>query len=111
MMAASRDQADTKLRFYNPESAAKTAAMAADRVKEEKTGGFATKEIAGKESAALKEEFKKQRAKSAVEHMIKIIDARSVPGGLGAWNLDTHGFCFVAAPEPVKEFRDKAQIL
>ena len=58
-------------------------------MKEEKTGGFATKELAGKESLALKEEFKKQRAKSAVEHMVTVIDARSAPGGLEGWDLDT----------------------
>merc|ERR1719487_2846822 len=35
-------------------------------------------------------------------HEMTIVDARTaLPGGLGAWDLDTHGFCVVRPPPPV----------
>merc|ERR1712118_573223 len=44
-------------------------------------------------------------------HEVRILDARtSLPGGLEAWSLDTHGFCCVPAPTPVADFTNRALV-
>merc|ERR1719456_337723 len=51
---------------------------------------------------ASKAEFKKFRHEMTEVHEMTLVDARTaLPGGLAAWDLDTHGFCVVQPPPPV----------
>lgn len=44
-------------------------------------------------------------------HQVTILDARDPQhGGLQAWKFEEHGFCFIPAPEPVRDFLEPALI-
>lgn len=46
-------------------------------------------------------EFKKFRHEMTETRDMRLVDARGIPGGIGAWDLDKNGFCIVRPPPPM----------
>ena len=47
---------------------------------------------------------------NSTPHPMSVLDARSAEGGLASWDFDRNGFCFIEAPTPVNDFRDRGQV-
>lgn len=40
-----------------------------------------------------------------------VVDGRThLPGGKEAWKFDTHGFCYIQAPDPVPDFKNYSNV-
>lgn len=37
-------------------------------------------------------------------------DARQAEGGLSGWDFDENGFCFITAPTPVNDFKNRESV-
>lgn len=102
-MSASRDQADTAVRYLNPDGPR-------DDNVQTVLGEFSDVLTLGESPGDTKEEYKKRRARVAAEHQLTIFDARDEDGGVDAWDLERNGFTTAEAPEPAADFSDRRML-
>lgn len=96
---SSRDQPAQRIRYFNPNGP------------RDGNGFLGFGEVDGNGKKLSPEEFRRRRQETTEPREVMVLDARAPDrGGLDAWNLEDHGFCFVAAPTPITDFKDKKLI-
>jgi len=99
-VSANRDQPNTPIRYFDADAPRPESVTA-------RGGRYDNVITLGDDEQAPIDEFKARRAELMCKQDITVYDGRDENGKLGSWNLEEHGFEFVAAPEPIEDFNDR----
>lgn len=94
--SSSRDLPGTEIPYFNPLGPRTEAGLL---------------ELGPGAGKGSQKEMSRRGSEVLVRHPVTVVDARFHNGGLHGWKLDEHGFCFIQAPDPVKDFNNKTQVL